>query len=126
MSKRIKYSKLKQTDDKETTSGVKSTKAVSKDDYYDDQFEDTPMKIPIKSICIAIILFILGTIMLTTGSLMLAGIIDQGAGSFRASPLLVIGSMIFIPGAYNVRTAYYAWRGYRGYSFADIAGFGED
>lgn len=96
-------------------------------DYYDDQFEDTaPAKIPVKSICVAIILFVVGTIMLTIGSLMLTGVLDQGSGSFRAAPLLVIGSIIFIPGAYNVRTAYYAWKGYHGYHFEDIAGFGED
>ena len=137
---RIKYTKLKETaeledtDEADTTIKPKSTakkvfkriKRKSKDEYYDDQFEDTPIKTPVKSILIAIILFVIGSIMLTIGSLMLAGVIGQGTGSFRAAPLMVIGSIIFIPGAYNVRTAYYAWKGYRGFSYADIAGFGED
>lgn len=133
---RVKYTKLKETVDLEektkngtTPNRVKfqKSKELSDDDYYDDQFEDSvPIRPPIKSISIAIILFVLGTLMLTLGSLMLAGVIDQGGGSFRAAPLMVIGSMIFIPGAYNVRTAYYAWKGYRGFSYADIAGFGED
>lgn len=134
---RVKYTKLKQTDDLDLRNGEtparervvseKRKKALSDDEYYDDQFEDpAPIKPPVKSIFVAIVLFVFGTIMLTLGSLMLAGVINQGGGSFRAAPLMVIGSIIFIPGAYNVRTAYYAWKGYRGYSFSDIAGFGED
>lgn len=126
---RVKYTKLK---DEKPEGPFKVNRIILKkdfsdDDYYDDQFEDTaPIKPPIKSICIAIILFVLGTIMLTVGSLMMAGIINQRGGSFRAAPLMVIGSIIFIPGAYNVRTAYYAWKGYKGFSYSDIAGFGED
>lgn len=137
LKNRVKYSKLRETvDDSEKRNGadsnlIKSKKSRKKELsgdglYYDDQFEDTtPIKPPIKSICIAVILFVLGTIMLTMGSLMLAGVIKQGGGSFRAAPLMVIGSIIFIPGAYNVRTAYYAWKGYSGFSYSDIAGFGE-
>lgn len=126
---RVKYTKLKQTVDlnEDRSKVVAKAKRKSENDYYDDQFEDTtPIRAPIKSITVAIILFFVGSIMLTFGSLMLAGVIKQGGGSFRAMPLMVIGSIIFIPGAYNVRTAYYAWRGYRGFSYADIAGFGED
>lgn len=128
---RVKYTKVETEDvveeDKIKPKRVTFLKKLSKDDYHDDQFEDTtPAKAPIKSIIVAIILFMVGTIFLTFGSLMLAGVINQGGGSFRAMPLMVIGSIIFIPGAYNVRTAYYAWKGYHGYSYADIAGFGED
>ena len=140
--KRVKYHKLTETSEtseteqkevvKEDGSSKVEKKAIKalpkdKDCYHDDQFEDPePIKAPVKSIIVAVVLFVLGTVMLTAGSLMLAGIMGQGAGSFRSTPLMVIGSMIFIPGAYNVRTAYYAWKGYKGYSFADIAGFGED
>lgn len=121
---RVKYTKL--VDKEEDKSLPTSSKHKKDDDYHDDQFEDsTPTRIPIKSIIIAIILFVLGTVMLTCGSLMLAGVISVGAGSFRPAPLMVIGSIIFIPGVYNVRTAYYAWKGYPGFSFSDIAGFGE-
>ena len=134
---RVKSTKLRQTEDvDEKSDPAPSSKAVARPikktlagdaDYYDDQFEDTaPAKVPVKSICVAIILLVLGTIMLTLGSLMLIGVIKQGAGSFRAAPLMVIGSIIFIPGAYNVRTAYCAWKGYHGYHFDDIAGFGEN
>jgi hypothetical protein len=139
---RVRYSKLKEAEDSEGKNGTSSTSSkevksvrsqrpskqgISGDvDYHDDQFEDTTVKVPVKSICVAIILFVVGTIFLTLGSLMLAGVIKQGGGSFRAAPLMIIGSMVFIPGAYNVRTAYCAWKGYHGYSFSDIAGFGEE
>ena len=138
---RVKYSKLQDTSeaedqeegDQNSKTAIKVMKPKrralpkDKDYYHDDQFEDSvPMKAPVKSIVIAMVLFVLGTIMLTVGSLMLAGVMGQGIGSFRPTPLMVIGSIIFIPGAYNVRTAFYAWRGYHGYSFSDIAGFGED
>ena len=39
----------------------KSTKHRSRDDYYDDQFEDSaPAKPPVKSIAVAVILFVSG------------------------------------------------------------------
>ena len=41
----------------------------------------------------------------------------------RTYPLLILGSLMFIPGFYHVRIAYYAWKGYRGYSFEDIPDF---
>lgn len=128
---RVKYTKVETEDVEEEKKTkpkrVKFQKKLSQDEYHDDQFEDTtPVKAPVKSIIVATILFLLGSIFLTFGSLMLAGVINQGKGSFRAMPLMVIGSIIFIPGAYNVRTAYYVWKGYHGYSYADIAGFGED
>ena len=93
-----------------------------KDEYHDDQFEDTVrLKPPLKSIALALFLFVVGSIMLVLGSLMLAGII--GHYGDRAVPLLVIGTICFIPGFYNVRIAYLAWKGYRGYSFDDIPNY---
>lgn len=40
--------------------------------------------------------------------------------------MLILGSLMFIPGFYHVRIAYYAWKGYRGYSFEDIPAFDWD
>lgn len=123
---KVKTAEVKEGEDKSTK--PKTVKKLSPDEYHDDQFEDdTPVKVPVKSIFVAVVLLITGTIFLTFGTLMMTGVIRQGMGSaFRAMPLMVIGSIIFIPGLYNVRTAFYVWRGYPGYSYADIAGFGED
>lgn len=43
----------------------------------------------------------------------------------RTWPMLILGSVMFIPGAYHVRIAYYAYKGYEGYSFDDIPEFDE-
>ena len=40
--------------------------------------------------------------------------------SDRMWPLFIIGSLLFLPGFYHVRIAYYAWRKYEGFSFDDI------
>ena len=80
----------------------KSTKHRSRDDYYDDQFEDSaPAKPPVKFIALAVILFLVGSSLLTIGSLIFSGMIGGGEGG-KASPLLVIGAVCFVPG----RTAY--------------------
>ncbi|XP_047296088.1 transmembrane protein 230 isoform X1 [Homo sapiens] len=50
------------------------------------------------------------------------GYIDlQGAD--RAVPVLIIGILVFLPGFYHLRIAYYASKGYRGYSYDDIPDF---
>ena len=105
----------------------KNTKHRSRrDDYDDDQFEDSvSVKPPVRSIALAVILFLVGSGLLTIGSLMLAGVIGDGEGG-KASPLLVIGAVCFVPGFYNVRTAYYAWKGGRGFSYADIPSYHGD
>ncbi|XP_043939078.1 transmembrane protein 230 isoform X1 [Protopterus annectens] len=41
----------------------------------------------------------------------------------KAWPLLIIGILVFLPGFYHLRIAYYAAKGYRGYSFDDIPDF---
>jgi len=34
--------------------------------------------------------------------------------------LIFIGSLVFIPGFYHLRIAYWAWKGDKNFSFADI------
>jgi hypothetical protein len=38
----------------------------------------------------------------------------------QALAFTIIGSVAFIPGFYYTRLAYYAYRGYAGYTFEDI------
>ena len=52
--------------------------------------DSAPAKPPVKSIAVAVILFVVGSGLLTIGSLILAGVIGDGEGG-KASPLLVIG-----------------------------------
>nr|XP_020137383.1 transmembrane protein 230 isoform X6 [Microcebus murinus] len=58
----------------------------------------------------------------TNSSLLLSGYISKG-GADRAVPVLIIGILVFLPGFYHLRIAYYASKGYRGYSYDDIPDF---
>lgn len=94
---------------------------VSNDDsgFSDAQFEEPPVKIPWKAITLAAFLFIVGTILLLVGSLIVTGYIDTKY-SDRLWPMIVLGGIMFLPGAYHIRIAYYAYKECPGFSFNDI------
>ncbi|ESW26900.1 hypothetical protein PHAVU_003G157700 [Phaseolus vulgaris] len=75
-------------------------------------------KQPIKEIALAISLIGFGTLGILIGSLMsyyhIGG--DTAHGIFFA----ILGSILFIPGFYYTRIAYYAYEGYKGFSFSDV------
>lgn len=77
------------------------------------------MKIPWKSIIIAIILCVMGTILLVFGALLVSGKIDVKYYD-RLWPIIILGVILFVPGFYHVRLAIYAYSGYEGYSYDDI------
>ncbi|MBZ3874186.1 Transmembrane protein 230 [Sciurus carolinensis] len=105
-SSKVKYSRLSSTDD----------------GYIDLQFKKSPPKIPYKAIALATVLFLIGAFLIIIGSLLLSGYISKG-GADRAVPVLIIGILVFLPGFYHLRIAYYASKGYRGYSYDDIPDF---
>ncbi|KAM9249804.1 transmembrane protein 230 isoform 2-T2 [Trichechus inunguis] len=105
-SSKVKYSRLSSTDD----------------GYIDLQFKKSPPKIPYKAIALATVLFLIGAFLIIIGSLLLAGYISK-MGADRAVPVLIIGILVFLPGFYHLRIAYYASKGYRGYSYDDIPDF---
>lgn len=110
---RIRYSKL--------SSGRSSVRIQDdENDMYTEDlyYTETAVKPPVKSIVIAFLLFLVGSALLTIGGLMIGGIL--GESSEGAIPLLVLGGITFLPGFYHLRLAFYAWKGYLGYSFADI------
>lgn len=75
---------------------------------------------------LAVFLLVLGAVLLVLGSLLLAGVVGKEGTGGKAAPLIVIGAICFIPGLYNVRLAYYSWKGYHGYSYSDIPNFDEE
>uniref|UniRef100_A0A8C6XIN1 Transmembrane protein 230 n=1 Tax=Naja naja TaxID=35670 RepID=A0A8C6XIN1_NAJNA len=85
-------------------------------------FKKSPPKVPYKAIALATVLFLIGTLLIIIGALLLAGYISQG-GTDRAVPVLIIGILVFLPGFYHLRIAYFASKGYRGYSYDDIPDF---
>lgn len=95
---------------------------TSDDGYIDLQFEKPPPKVPYKAILLAVVLFSVGSLLIIIGAMLLSGYIDAKYQD-RTWPVLLIGALMFIPGAYHVRIAYYAYQGYQGYSYDDIPEF---
>ncbi|KAF9563287.1 hypothetical protein EC968_004900 [Mortierella alpina] len=77
-------------------------------------------RLPWKSIILAVVLFLIGAVGLTIGALLKVGIIVSPDWLDKGTPLLVLGALCFIPGAYHVGLAYYAYQEYEGYSFSHI------
>ncbi|KAJ4830788.1 hypothetical protein Tsubulata_031169 [Turnera subulata] len=73
---------------------------------------------PVKEIALAISLLVFGVIFIVLGVFMTVNKIggDRGHGLFFA----ILGVVLFIPGSYYTRIAYYAYKGYKGFSFANI------
>ncbi|CAL1674259.1 unnamed protein product [Lasius platythorax] len=90
--------------------------------FFDSQFVSPPVKIPWKAITLAALLFVGGTVMLIMGSLIVSGHIDSKY-SDRMWPVIILGALMFIPGAYHMRVAILAYQKVPGYSFDDIPEF---
>ncbi|KAI3362023.1 hypothetical protein L3Q82_012362, partial [Scortum barcoo] len=95
-------------------------------------FKKSPPKVPYKAIALAIFLFLIGSLLIIFGALLLAGTIQVEKTSLfcvqhpdRTIPVIIIGLLVFLPGFYHLRIAYYAAKGYRGYSYDDIPDFGD-
>jgi len=88
--------------------------------FTDAQFRRPVYPIPWKSILLATLLFVLGSLGIILGSLIITGIIANEEWLDRGKPFLFLGSLLFIPGAYHVALAYYAYKGYDGYDFNQI------
>uniref|UniRef100_A0A3B4B8G3 Transmembrane protein 230 n=1 Tax=Periophthalmus magnuspinnatus TaxID=409849 RepID=A0A3B4B8G3_9GOBI len=100
---------------------VRYSRLPSDDDgYIDLQFKKSPPKVPYKAIALAAVLFLIGSLLIVIGSLLLAGYFGH---SDRTVPVLIIGILVFLPGIYHLRIAYYASKGYPGYSYDDIPDF---
>ncbi|XP_006884209.1 PREDICTED: transmembrane protein 230-like [Elephantulus edwardii] len=104
------------------SSKVKYSRLSKDDSYIDLQFKKSPPKIPYIAIALATVLFLIGAFLIIIGSLLLADYISKG-GAEGAVPVLIIGILVFLPGFYHLRIAYYASKGYRGYSYDDIPDF---
>ncbi|KAG8367728.1 hypothetical protein BUALT_Bualt16G0103100 [Buddleja alternifolia] len=73
---------------------------------------------PIKEIALAVALFVSGVLGIVVGIAMAVNEVggDRAHGLFFA----ILGGILFIPGFYYTRIAYYAYKGYKGFSFSNI------
>lgn len=102
---------------------VDYTKLTGTDNgFVDAQFANPPPKIPWKAVTLATLLMVVGVVLLTLGCLAVTGHLNTKYTD-RMWPMIVLGVLMFIPGAYHVRIAYYAFRQVPGYSFDDIPEF---
>ncbi|XP_034458173.1 transmembrane protein 230-like isoform X2 [Hippoglossus hippoglossus] len=108
-----------------STAKVKYSRlAADEDGYIDLQFKKSPPKVPYKAIALAVFLFLIGSLLIIFGALLLSGTIKVEHPD-RTIPVIIIGLLVFLPGFYHLRIAYYAAKGYRGYSYDDIPDFGD-
>ena len=85
----------------------------------DEESLNPKVKPPWCSIALASFLTLVGVVLLVTGTLRFTGTVDDVVDR-RAVPMLILGTICFIPGFYILRIAYYVWKGNYGYSFHDI------
>ncbi|XP_019750439.1 transmembrane protein 230-like isoform X1 [Hippocampus comes] len=98
--------------------------AADNDGYIELQFKKSPPRVPYKAIALAVFLFSVGSLLVIFGALLLSGTIEVEHPD-RTIPVIIIGLLVFLPGFYHLRIAYYAAKGYRGYSYDDIPDFGD-
>ena len=86
------------------------------------QFEKSKIKIPYKSIALALILFISGITMFTIS---LINVFLNGSEGLNETCLVmfILGLLMIIPGAYHVRIAYCAYKELPGYDYDMIPDF---
>lgn len=90
--------------------------------FTDAQFLVPAQQVPWKAIFLAAMLLVAGTSLLVFGSMTMTGHIKTSY-SDKVWPMVILGALMFIPGAYHVRIAYYAYKKVPGFSFDDIPEF---
>lgn len=90
--------------------------------FIDAQFIKSKAPIPWKAIMLSIFLFMAGILAIGVSVLNITGHV-QIEPTESAWVLMVLGFIMFIPGVYHVRLAFYAYMEYDGYSLDDIPSF---
>lgn len=109
---------------REFSGNTPSSKSLT-DNFKTSQFSmfDRPRKAPVKSIALAVFLFIIGTVLLIIGSLLVAGVVIPDEYADRTIPVLILGAIAFLPGSYHTYIAWAAYKNYHGYSYDAIPSF---
>ncbi|CAL5328590.1 unnamed protein product [Camellia sinensis] len=85
--------------------------SISDEDIMMDSSYSLNNRPPIKEIALAVSLLVFGTLGIVLGTIMAFNRVggDTAHGIFFA----ILGSVLFIPGFYYTRIAYYAYKGYK-------------
>jgi len=89
----------------------------------DEQLEVFRRPIPWKAIILALFLFIIGSAIIIMSCLIFTGFIVNIKPTDGLLVLLLLGFVMFIPGFYHCRIAYYAYHKYPGFAFEEIPDF---
>ncbi|XP_031095663.1 transmembrane protein 230-like [Ipomoea triloba] len=92
--------------------------SISDDDIMMETSYTVNNRPPIKEIALAVSLLVFGVLAIVLGSFMAVNQVggDRAHGLFFA----ILGGVLFLPGFYYTRIAYYAYKGYKGFSFSNI------
>ncbi|KAL8488983.1 hypothetical protein ACS0TY_024574 [Phlomoides rotata] len=92
--------------------------SISDEDIMMETSYSISNKPPIKEIALAVALLVVGAVGIVLGIVMAVNKVggDRAHGTLFA----ILGGMLFLPGFYYTRIAYYAYKGYTGFSFANI------
>ncbi|CAI0543344.1 unnamed protein product [Linum tenue] len=92
--------------------------SITDDDLMMDGSYTATNRPPIKEIGLAVSLLVFGVIGIVVGFFMTSNRVggDRAHGLF----FVILGVVLFIPGFYYTRIAYYAYKGYKGFSFSNI------
>lgn len=82
---------------------------------------ELPREIPWRSIALALFLLTVGTLFLIVAHFLYTEHME--GESSQVVGFLVLGMLLFLPGFYETRIAYYAWRGAKGYKFSQIPAY---
>eukprot|EP00246_Nothoceros_aenigmaticus_P002890 TRINITY_DN13807_c0_g1_i1.p1 TRINITY_DN13807_c0_g1~~TRINITY_DN13807_c0_g1_i1.p1 ORF type:complete len:119 (+),score=5.83 TRINITY_DN13807_c0_g1_i1:37-393(+) len=77
--------------------------------------------VPWQSIGLALFLLAFGTLFLLVSHLIFSS--HMGGDNSQAYGFLILGVLLFLPGFYETRIAYYSWRGCAGYTFSRIPAY---
>ncbi|KAL3675052.1 hypothetical protein R1sor_025000 [Riccia sorocarpa] len=115
---RVRYSALSTQEDVDNDREFTSKNAHHEDLRYRFELRE---EIPWKSIALALFLLAFGSLFLVTSHFIFTA--HMGGDSSQAYGFLVLGFLLFLPGFYETRIAYYSWRGHKGYSFSRIPAY---
>jgi hypothetical protein len=114
----VRYSALSMQDDhRDRPLKGRPTSAHEDLRYRFELHEDVPWK----SIAVALFLLAFGSLFLVISHFIYTE--HMGGDSSQAYGFLVLGVLLFLPGFYETRIAYYSWRGYKGYSYSRIPAY---